>query len=313
MSSKLTALLEKKGLLIVDGAMGTMLQRAGLSMGECPELWNIEHAACVQKIHEDYLNAGADIIVTNTFGGSPKKLKMFGLQDRTAEINRAGAELAARARSACEGRESALVCGSVGPTGELLAPLGTATPESMLEQFAVQIRALVEGGVDAIIVETMICPEEALLAAKAARSVLKSLPVVVNLTYEPTPHGPRTMMGTSPESFMRMLADRNVSIDGVGTNCGTGANDMVSVVDALRKCCTRMPIVAYPNAGMPRMQAAVPALNYAAFTAVYDESPAEFAQKAARLVDAGASIVGGCCGTTPAHINQLSRRLSNIG
>ena len=303
MSSKLTALLEKKGLLIVDGAMGTMLQQAGLSMGECPELWNIEHAASVQKIHEDYLNAGADIILTNTFGGSPKKLKMFGLQDRTEEINRAGAELAARARSACKRRESALVCGSVGPTGELLAPLGTATPESMLEQFAVQIRALVEGGVDAIIVETMICPEEALLAAKAARSVLKSLPVVVNLTYEPTPHGPRTMMGTSPESFIRMLADQNVSIDAVGTNCGTGANDMVAVVDALRKC-TRMPIVAYPNAGMPRVQDGA---------AVYDESPDEFGQKAARLVEAGAAMVGGCCGTTPAHINQLSRRLSNIG
>jgi len=303
LSSKLTALLEKKGLLIVDGAMGTMLQRAGLSLGECPELWNIEHAACVQKIHEDYLNAGADMIVTNTFGGSPKKLKMFGLEDRTEEINRAGAELAARARSACKSRESALVCGSVGPTGELLAPLGTATPESMLEQFAVQIRALVEGGVDAIIIETMICPQEALLAAKAARSVLKSLPVVVNLTYEPTPHGPRTMMGTSPESFIRMLADQDVSVDGVGTNCGTGADDMVSVIDALRTC-TRIPIVAYPNAGMPRIQDG---------EAVYDESPAEFAQKASRLVEAGATIVGGCCGTTPAHINQLSRRLSNIG
>ncbi|MBN2208536.1 MAG: homocysteine S-methyltransferase family protein [Candidatus Coatesbacteria bacterium] len=304
MSSELTALLEKKGLLILDGAMGTMLQQAGLSMGDCPELWNIEHAATVQNIHEDYLNAGADIIVTNTFGGSPKKLKMFGLQDRTEEINRAGAELALSARIACKRLEAALVCGSVGPTGELLAPLGTATPESMLEQFAVQIRALVDGGVDAIIVETMMCPQEALLAAKAARSVLKSLPVVVNLTYELTPHGPRTMMGTSPESFVRMLAEQNVSVDGVGTNCGTGADDMVWVVDALRKCSTRLPIVAYPNAGMPRMQ------NGAA---VYDESPAEFAQKAARLVEAGATIVGGCCGTTPAHINQLSRRLSNIG
>ncbi len=302
MASRLTELIAKKRLLIVDGAMGTMLQSAGLGLGECPELWNIEHAESVQDIHEDYLKAGADIIVTNTFGGSPEKLKMFGLQERTEEINRAGAELAAKARGACGRSKPALIFGSVGPTGELLEPLGTATPQSLLEQFAVQIRALVEGGVDAIIVETMISPEEAILAARAAKSVLQSLPVIVNLTYEPTPHGPRTMMGTSPERFVKMLADQNISVDGVGTNCGTGADDMVSVVAALRGC-TRMPIVAYPNAGMPRMQDSV---------AVYDEAPDEFAEKTAKLADAGAAMVGGCCGTTPEHINQLSRRLSNV-
>lgn len=303
MSSELTDLLEKKRLLIFDGAMGTMLQRAGLGIGECPELWNIEHADSVQRIHEDYLEAGADIIVTNTFGGSPKKLKMFGLESRTDEINRAGAQLAARARSASRNADTTLLFGSVGPTGELLEPLGTATPDALLEQFAVQIRALVEGGVDAIIVETMISPEEAILAARAAKSVLQSLPVIVNLTYEPTPRGPRTMMGTSPEHFVKMLADQNVSVDGVGTNCGTGADDMVSVVTALRGC-TDTLIAAYANAGMPRMQDGV---------AVYDETPDVFAEKTAKLADAGARMVGGCCGTTPEHIRQLSKRLSDGG
>jgi len=303
LANKLTDLLAKKRLLIVDGAMGTMLQRAGLGIGECPELWNVEHADSVQNIHQDYIKAGADIIVTNTFGGSPRKLKMFGLQERTQEINRAGADLAAKARGSCNRKETALIFGSVGPTGELLEPLGTATPHSLLEQFAVQIRALVEGGIDAIIVETMISPEEAILAAKAARSVLQSLPVIVNLTYEPTPRGPRTMMGTSPERFVKMLADQNVSVDGVGTNCGTGADDMVSVVAALREC-THVPIVAYANAGMPRMQDGV---------AVYDETPDEFAEMTAKLADAGAAMVGGCCGTTPEHIKRLSRTLSNVG
>ena len=228
---------------------------------------------------------------------------MFGLQDRTEEINRAGAQLAARARSACRNAETPLLFGSVGPTGELLEPLGTATPDSLLEQFAVQIRALVEGGIDAIIVETMISPEEAILAARAAKSIHQSLPVIVNLTYESTPRGPRTMMGTSPDHFVKMLADRKVSVDGVGTNCGTGADDMVSVVAALRGC-THMPIVAYANAGLPRMQDGV---------AVYDETPDEFAEKSAKLVGAGAAMVGGCCGTTPEHIRQLCRMLSNEG
>ena len=303
MANKLADLLAQEGLLLIDGAMGTMLQRAGLGIGECPELWNIELGRRVQEIHEKYLAAGADIIVTNTFGGSPKKLKMFGLEKRTEEINRAGAELAAKARASSYNAQYTLVFGSVGSSGELLEPLGLATPDSLLEQFAIQIKSLVAGGVDGIIVETMISPEEAILAARAARGVLESLPIIVNLTYEPTPRGPRTMMGTSPEAFVKMLSDENIKIDAVGTNCGTGGDDMVSVVEALCGC-TQMPIVAYANAGMPRMQDGV---------AVYDETPIEFTEKAIRLVAAGASIIGGCCGTTPEHIKRLNTRLADVG
>ncbi|HUT03874.1 MAG TPA: homocysteine S-methyltransferase family protein [bacterium] len=302
MNNRLSELLAKKTLLIVDGAMGTMLQSAGLGVGECPELWNINRPDSIRQIHEAYLNAGADVILTNTFGGSPKKLSMFGLAHRAVAINRAGAQLAAQARESCGRYKAALIFGSVGPTGELLEPLGTATLEAMIEQFAVQIEALVEGGVDAIMVETMISPEEAIAAASAGKTVQESLPIVINLTYEPTPRGPRTMMGTSPERFIQMLSEQGVNVDGVGTNCGTGADDMVSVVSALRGC-TDLPIVAYPNAGMPRMQDGM---------AVYDESPEAFSEKTAKLADAGATMIGGCCGTTPEHIQHLCRRLANV-
>ena len=302
MNNKLSLLLAEKTLLVVDGAMGTMLQSAGLGVGECPELWNIDRPDTVRQIHEAYLNAGADVILTNTFGGSPKKLALFGLAQRAVAINRAGAQLAVQARKACGKEGSALIFGSVGPTGELLQPLGTATLQSLIDQFAVQIEALVEGGVDAIIVETMISPEEAIAVARAGKAVRESLPIVVNLTYEPTPRGPRTMMGTSPERFIQMLTEQGVNVDAVGTNCGTGADDMAPVVSALRDC-TDLPIVAYPNAGMPRMQNGV---------AVYDESPEVFSEKAAKLVDAGATMVGGCCGTTPKHIQHLCRRLADV-
>ncbi len=302
MNNRLSELLAKKTLLIVDGAMGTMLQSAGLGVGECPELWNINRPGSIRQIHEAYLNAGADVILTNTFGGSPKKLSMFGLAHQAVAINRAGAQLAAQARKACGRDGTALIFGSVGPTGELLEPLGTATLESLIEQFAVQIEALVEGGVDAIMVETMISPEEAIAVARAGKTVRESLPIVINLTYEPTPRGPRTMMGTSPDRFIQMLKEQGVNVDGVGTNCGTGADDMVSVVAALRSC-TDLPIVAYPNAGMPRMQGNV---------AVYDESPEAFSEKTAKLADAGATMIGGCCGTTPEHIQHLYRRLANV-
>ncbi|MBN1593213.1 MAG: homocysteine S-methyltransferase family protein, partial [Candidatus Coatesbacteria bacterium] len=174
-------------------------------------------------------------------------------------------------------------------------------PDAMLEQFAQQIQALVEGGIDGIIVETMISPEEAILAARAAKKVLETIPVIVNLTYEPTARGPRTMMGTSPDGFVKMLSEQGVEIQGVGTNCGTGADDMVAVVEELRAA-TLLPIAAYANAGMPRMQDGV---------AVYDETPEEFSVKTLKLVAAGASLVGGCCGTTPEHIRALREKLAD--
>ncbi|MBN2207957.1 MAG: homocysteine S-methyltransferase family protein [Candidatus Coatesbacteria bacterium] len=302
MSAELAALLTKRRVLIVDGAMGTMLQQNGLGLGDCPELFNIDHADVIQWIHEEYLKAGADLIITNTFGGSPKKLAMFGENHRTEEINRAGAELAAKARRTLVKEGTALVFGSVGPTGELLEPLGTTTPDEMLAQFVRQIQALKDGGVDGVIVETMLSPEEAIIAARAAKAVSADLAVIVNLTYDPTPRGPRTVMGTSPEAFLEAISGEWVVVDGVGTNCGTGADDMMLVVESLRAK-TDLPIAAYPNAGMPRMKDGV---------AVYDQPPEEFADKARRLFDAGATMIGGCCGTTPEHIRLLSQRLSNV-
>ena len=299
MRDRLLSLLSQGYILVVDGAMGTMLQRRGLGMGECPELWNITHPDWVLNIHKQYFDAGADIVITNTFGGTATKLSLFGEAKRAAEINAAGARLAVQAREQASRSDTAFVFGSVGPTGELLEPLGSFSRSEMFDQFARQVDALANGGVDAIVIETMISPEEAIIAARAAKSVAPSLPVVVNLTYEPTPKGPRTMMGTSPEDFLHLLAQEGVKIEAVGTNCGTGAEDMVEVVSLLRSQ-TKMPVIAYPNAGLPRMVDGAP---------VYDETPEEFAKKASRLLDAGATMVGGCCGTTPAHIKQLRQTL----
>ncbi|MCD6327049.1 homocysteine S-methyltransferase family protein [bacterium] len=299
MSNRLLSALGGDSPLVLDGAMGTMLQQLGLGLGECPELWNIKHPDRIREVHKGYLKAGADIIVTNTFGASPKKLAMFGIEEKTEEINRAGAILACEARNLAGKDKTAFIFGGIGPTGELLEPLGAASASDLHQHFKRQTEALVSGGVDAVIVETMLSPEEALIAAGAAKAVDAKLPVFVNLTFDPTPHGPRTMMGTSPADFVVMIENQKIDLQGVGTNCGTGARDMLRVVESYRAK-TKLPIVAYPNAGFPKM------VNE---QTVYDQTPDEFATEAEKLFDAGASIIGGCCGTTPEHIRHLKKKL----
>jgi 5-methyltetrahydrofolate--homocysteine methyltransferase len=279
--------LEKKRVLIADGGWGTELFKRGLKPGEVPERWNIDRVEEVRAVAASYVMAGAEIILTNTFGGSPMKLAKVGFGSRTTEINRLGAEIS---KEAAAGR--ALVFGSMGPTGELLKPLGPATEAEMFKCFEEQARALVEGGVDGIVIETM----TDLVEAKAALAAIRqnhTLPVVVSMTFDKKRRGYATIMGVRPEQAASELEKAGADI--VGANCGTGIDHMIEVTQLMRRA-TSLPIWCKPNAGLPELIDG---------NTVYRETPEQMASKLKALVEAGATIVGGCCGTTPVHIRAL--------
>jgi 5-methyltetrahydrofolate--homocysteine methyltransferase len=272
--------LLQSGLVIADGAMGTMLQAEGLPVGECPELWNIAHPERVAGIHRAYIAAGAQIVLTNTFGGSRPKLARYGLASRVGEMNRAAVEVA---RSA----GSVLVAASVGPTGHILEPYGEASPSEVEEAFAEQMVALADA--DVLWIETMTDLREAHIAVAAARSVA-SRPVAVTFTFEEGARGPRTMMGVSPEDLAQELPDADV----VGVNCGT-VDVCLGAIAELRKR-TDKPLAGRPNAGRPRL---------VEHQTVFPTTPERFAEETAPLQEMVA-VLGGCCGTTPQHIRALS-------
>jgi len=277
-----------ENLFLFDGAIGTQLQAHGLKVGEVPEVWNLEHPEIVQEIHSDYVAAGAMALTTNTFGASPYKLKSAGLEDKTYEINKVAAELARKAAG-----DDIFVAGSVGPTGALLM-MGDISSKEMLKGFERQIQGLADGGADVIIVETMSDIDEAKLALKAARYA-SDLPVIVSITYEPGARGFRTMMGIDIATAVSELEDAGVDV--LGTNCGTGIDKAIDIVTEMKKYATR-PILAEPNAGLPKL------VNG---EAVYEETPEMMAKRLPELIEAGARIVGGCCGTTPKHIKLFKQ------
>lgn len=277
-------------VLVCDGAMGTFLQAKGLQPGECPELWCVDHPDAVRDIHRSYREGGSDIVETNSFGGSRYKLDHYGLGERTAEINRAAAALARDVAG-----DSQHVIGSVGPTGEFMEPLGLETEENFLAAFEEQIRALADGGADAVIVETMTAIDEAAAAVRAAKKV-GGLVVVASFTFDPVAGDDyATMMGVKPERFAEDLLAAGADV--LAANCGTGPDHMINVIRRLRAAAPdTVPLMAMPNAGMPVMEHGI---------TVFKETPAEMAEKAVLLVDAGARILGGCCGTTPDHIRAI--------
>lgn len=283
-------------ILVCDGAMGTFLQARGLQPGECPELWCIDRPDDVRAIHASYHDAGSDIVECNSFGGTSFKLKHYGLDGAVDEINRRAAELA---RDVADGRQ--YVLGSMGPTGEFMAPLGLATEEEFIAAFSAQARALAEGGADLAIVETMTALEEAAAAVKAIKAETH-LVAIVSFTFDPQVNGGyATMMGVTPEAFA--AAALEMGADVIGANCGTGPDDMIKVVAALRAAAPDMPIIAMPNAGMPVIENG---------ETVFKETPEEMAAKVPLLVEAGASIIGGCCGTSPAHIAAMKAAVSAL-
>lgn len=278
--------------VLADGAMGTMLFARGLKSGDCPELWNLERPADLSAVARLYLEAGSEIVQTNTFGASPLKLAAYGLEGKAAEINRAGV-LAARAAAG----DRAYVSASCGPSGRMLRPYGDTAPEAVLESFAVQMAALAEAGADLILIETMTDLSEAVLAVQAARRAAPALPVAATMTFDRTRRGFFTMMGASiPAACERLAA---AGADALGANCGNGIETMVLAAAELRSA-TRLPIVIQANAGLPEVVDG--RLSYA-------ETPEFFAEKARALADSGVAVVGGCCGTTPGHIAALRKML----
>ncbi len=283
--------LKSGQILFCDGAMGTFLQAKGLKPGECPELWCVERPDDVRDIHRQYRQAGSDIVECNSFGGSRYKLKHYDLADRAGEINQAAAAVAREVAG-----DDQYVLGSAGPTGEFMAPLGLETEENFYEAFREQITAFEAGGADAVIIETMTALEEAAVAVRAAKENT-NLVVMASFTFDPQKGGGyASMMGVTPEKFAEAIIEAGADI--IGTNCGTGPDHMIEIVKILRATAPDMPIIAMANAGMPVIENG---------QTVFKETPEAMASKAPLLVAAGANIIGGCCGTGPAHIAAMKK------
>jgi 5-methyltetrahydrofolate--homocysteine methyltransferase len=289
------ARLKRGEVLVFDGAMGTMLFAAGLKDGACPELWNATHPDVVRGIHRGYFDDGSDFVETNTFGGTRLKLTAYGLQDRTRELNILGAKLA---REVCP--PGGLVAGSIGPSGHLpdwFAPLGDVSAETLSDNFREQAEALAEGGVDLFAVETMMYPEEAVLAIRAAKEAT-GLPVMCTMffQFERDKGRDRTMWGTSPEEAAKILLEAGADV--VGVNCGDGGPERAAAIVRAMRTVTDAPLIAYPNAGLP--------IVHKDGRTTYELSPEEMIKGYPAILEAGASIVGGCCGTSPAHLAKIS-------
>ena len=287
------SLLEESGYLLIDGAMGTMLFTAGLGQGGAPELWNVDAPQQVAAVHRAYLNAGAQVVLTNTFGGTRYRLALHGLESRVAELNRAAAELL-RDAVAASGKQ-ALVAGDIGPSGQVLLPYGELSFTEAMEAFAEQAAGLVGGGVDLIWIETMSDLEEVRAAVEGVRQVSMDIPLVTTMTFDT--HG-RTMMGVTPEKAVTTLASFGATA--VGGNCGNGPEEIITVIEKMHATAPDALLVAKANAGIPQLVGGKP---------VYRATPADMADYAVKAYAAGARIIGACCGSTPAHIQAIADAL----
>ena len=277
-------------VLVADGALGTMLFQRGLKPGECPELFNLTHPEILDEIASLYLQAGADIIQTNTFGGSPLKLSNYQLEARTKEINQTAVSIVKKVVD-----DKAYISGSCGPSGEMLEPYGNIEEETMYNSFKEQISAMINVGVDLICIETMTDLQEIMLAVKAAKSVSLRTPVMATMTFDKVPKGFYTIMGVNIEKTVEGLTEAGADI--IGSNCGHGIDDMIEIAKQIKTISSK-PIVIQSNAGLPENKGN---------ELVYRESPSYFAEKTIELIEAGVSIIGGCCGTTPEHIGAIRK------
>jgi 5-methyltetrahydrofolate--homocysteine methyltransferase len=277
-------------VLILDGAMGTMLQARGLEPGGCPELMNLEKPEVVASVHRDYAQAGAQIIVTNTFGGTRSKLEHYGLEDKVHEINVQAAKLA---RSALNDPANDFVAGSIGPTGRFVEPVGDATFDEMVGIYAEQVKALVVGGVDLLTCETFLDIRELKAAVMACREY-SDLPVMAMMTFD---DGGRTVLGTPPAAAAVMLEGLNVDV--VGTNCGLGIDGMYEILAEMRAVCS-CPLIAQANAGLPILKDG---------ETIFPATPLEMTSHHDQLIKLGVRVLGGCCGTTPEHIRVMRQAM----
>jgi 5-methyltetrahydrofolate--homocysteine methyltransferase len=287
----------KTRILISDGAMGTQLQAAGMDSGECGDYWNLSHPDKVEKIQSSYVEAGSDVLITNTFGGCGLSLARHGYQSEVIAINHSAAEIARRAL----GSKGSYVLGDIGPFGGLMEPYGDTTEQQVRETFQEQAQALVSGGVDGIIIETQTALEEAAIGVEQALAAGSDC-VIVSFSFDVTRDGKDlfTMMGVNPEQAAEFAASSGAHM--LGMNCGTGVD-----IEWATKACKRyrdvchLPIIAQPNAGNPQLQDG---------RVVYTQTPEQMAIHVSELANAGASIIGACCGSSPAHIAAIRKSLS---
>ncbi len=287
MRIRLSELLDRKQVLLADGATATNYFEAGLAAGEPPEFWTVERPRAVSGLHQRFVDAGADIILTNTFGCNPHRLKLHKAEHRAYELAKRAAELARAVADATP--RPIVVAGSVGPTGELFEPLGNLTREAALASFTVQLEGLRDGGADVAWIETMSAPEEAACAAQSAIAV--GLPYVVTYSFDTAG---RTMMGLLPGAAAATLAAQTVPPVALGANCGVGAPDIL--VSLMQMGDAPFPLVAKGNCGVP---------HFVGTEAVYSGTPELMANYTRLAINSGARIIGGCCGTTPAHVAAM--------
>ncbi|MFD0981382.1 betaine--homocysteine S-methyltransferase [Tropicimonas aquimaris] len=295
MTDALSRLLASRDWLMADGATGTTLFNMGLQSGDAPELWNADHPDRIRTLYRGAVEAGSDIFLTNTFGGTAARLKLHEAQGRVRELNRLGAELGRDVADAA-GR-TVVVAGSMGPTGEIMAPMGPLTHDRAVQMFHEQAEGLKEGGADVLWVETISAPEEYRAAAEAAK--LAGMPWVGTMSFDTAG---RTMMGVTSADMVTLVGRLDHPPLAFGANCGVGASDLMRTVLGFTAMAPEIPVVAKGNAGIPK---------YVDGHIHYDGTPELMARYAVLARDAGARIIGGCCGTTPEHLKAMRAALEN--
>lgn len=280
--------LKQEKVLVSDGAIGSLLFEKGLNPGDCPERFNLEHPEVLAEIAQAYLQAGADIIQTNTFGASPLKLSDYNLDDKTKDINQKAVEIVKQVVNS-----KTFISGSVGPTGKMLLPYGDIEPTVMKENYKRQIGILIESGVDLLCIETMTDLNEAVIAIQSAREISSDIPIIATMTFDVIPQGCVTIMGHGLAKVCNKLEETGANV--IGSNCGNGTKNMITIAKEFIAN-SKLPVIIQSNAGIPTI------IDDQIF---YQETPEEFANFTKILIELGVSIIGGCCGTTPNHIRAI--------